>query len=68
MSAADALVTIGFEAGGNYITATAAGRVLIRCNAAATDIRDDEPLPDFVARHGGAFKTAEYLKQAYSNY
>lgn len=57
---------IEFEGGGNFITARAAsGDVLIRCNFEYTDCRETEPLDDFVARHGGAEATAEYLKQCY---
>ena len=60
------MTTIEFEAGGNFIAAReASGNVLIRCHFEDTDCRDSEPLDDFVARHGGAEATAEYLQQCY---
>lgn len=59
-------MNIYFEAGGNFITAAEGGDVKIRCNFGMTDCRDDEPLPDFVKRHGGAEKTAEYLTEQYA--
>lgn len=52
---------IEFE-GSNFITArNVRGDVVIRCNSQHTDIRDDEPLDAFVARHGGATQCAYKL-------
>lgn len=59
-------MTVFFENTATFITAAdAAGNVVIRCNFRLTDCRDDEPLDNFVARHGGEAATAEYLKQCY---
>jgi len=35
----------------------------LRCHCDLTDIRDDEPLDEFIARHGGLPGTAEYLRK-----
>lgn len=58
-------MNVYFE-GGAFITASDGnGHVVIRCQSNLTDIRDDEPLPDFVARHGGNESTASYLSDCY---
>lgn len=59
-------MNIYFESGGNFITAAEGSAVKIRCNFSMTDCRDDEPLDDFVTRHGGAEQTAEYLSEQYA--
>jgi hypothetical protein len=52
-----------FEHCGNYICVTFGGRALIRCASRDTDLRDDEPLDSFVARHGGNAGVASYLSE-----
>lgn len=57
---------IDFENTATFITAfDDQGDVVIRCNFKYTDCREDESLDAFVNRHGGAERTAEYLKEAY---
>ena len=60
-------VTIEFESGANFITARDSGTVLIRCNFKLTDCGENEALDAFVARHGGADASVEYLQQCYRN-
>jgi len=52
-----------FEHCGNYICVTFSGRVVVRCKSLNTDLRDDESLDSFVARHGGGSGTAAYLSE-----
>lgn len=55
-------MTIDFEETATFITAFKSGQVLVRCGFGLTDCRDTESLDAFVARHGGAAATAEYLQ------
>lgn len=61
--AALARICIELEDGCSSITAREGGEVLIRRALALTDYCEDEPLDGFVARHGGALLTVEYLRQ-----
>lgn len=55
-------ITIDFEDTATFITAFKSGQVLVRCGFGLTDCRNTESLDAFVARHGGAAATAEYLQ------
>jgi hypothetical protein len=52
-----------FEACGGYVAVLFWGRVVIRCPSRYTDIRGDEPLEEFVSRHGGDKLLADYLSE-----
>lgn len=54
-------ITIDFEDTATFITARKSGQVLVRCGFGKTDCKDTESLDAFVARHGGAAATVEYL-------
>ncbi len=57
------MYTTIFEACGEYIAVLFCGRVVIRCPSRYTDIRGDEPLNEFVSRHGGGRCLADYLSE-----
>lgn len=54
---------IYFESCGNLITASDGNNVVIRCASSKTDLRDDESIDQFIARHNGIDGTIKYLKQ-----
>lgn len=55
-------VRIAFESGARFITAFCPdGEVMTRCRFHYTDCDENEPLDDFVRRHGGPELTAKYL-------
>jgi hypothetical protein len=55
------MMNVTFEHCGLIIAVKSRGRTVIRCRSAVTDLRDDETLEAFVARHGGVSNVAEYL-------
>jgi hypothetical protein len=54
-------MNVTFEHCGLIIAVKSRGRTVVRCRSAVTDLRDDETLESFVARHGDASNVAEYL-------
>lgn len=57
-----------FENCGDFLTVKNKGNVIVRCDSDLTDIADDEALPAFIERHGGAYHCSNYLAQVYGDH